>query len=554
MFSSTTSRALMVIVASATSVHCLAQGPVLRYRMVSISDWTPVAINDRGQIVGNQNGRILVRDLNGSIRNPEPMHAWGVARDIDDEGEVVGSDGGTGNWMRPVRWSSVLERVVDGGRTGQLVSIANRVALGSSWLQYPDGRIEGCGTAIDLNERREVLLLTGQVMDPLGATRNPPRIWINGWGPIGVYYPVDINDVGAVVLREPDGEHRPQTEDFRIPRQAVIVHAAFGGSTPIQYRVDNLPGGSGIYPSRMNNSFRVVGGGDMVPCFNCPARSTGFIHDVATGTRDVNSLIVDAPAGVLVSHVLDINDWGMMIGITNTGHCLLIPDVDCMSVTAQPTASCLSVGQTVTLTCAVAASGPVSFQWIKDGVPLQGRAGLRGTQSPSLVIENLVVADVGSYSCQISSDCGSVVTESAAVRLPNTLSISRQPQSQAISVGEMVTFRVVAQRSNACEGPLQYSWEKRNSDQPDPTAPNAWLPVVDGTDYVNARTQALTVLDPIPSRSGPYRCLVSDPCGCDTVYSEEAEFSVACPADFNADGGIDGQDIFEFFERWQKGC
>jgi hypothetical protein len=28
---------------------------------------------------------------------------------------------------------------------------------------------------------------------------------------------------------------------------------------------------------------------------------------------------------------------------------------------------------------------------------------------------------------------------------------------------------------------------------------------------------------------------------------------VTCPADFNDDGGTDGQDLFEFFEAWSGG-
>jgi hypothetical protein len=31
-------------------------------------------------------------------------------------------------------------------------------------------------------------------------------------------------------------------------------------------------------------------------------------------------------------------------------------------------------------------------------------------------------------------------------------------------------------------------------------------------------------------------------------------FSVSCPADFNADGGIAVQDFEAFFERWENGC
>jgi hypothetical protein len=31
-------------------------------------------------------------------------------------------------------------------------------------------------------------------------------------------------------------------------------------------------------------------------------------------------------------------------------------------------------------------------------------------------------------------------------------------------------------------------------------------------------------------------------------------FNIACPADFNADGGVDFTDVEAFFERWENGC
>jgi hypothetical protein len=38
------------------------------------------------------------------------------------------------------------------------------------------------------------------------------------------------------------------------------------------------------------------------------------------------------------------------------------------------------------------------------------------------------------------------------------------------------------------------------------------------------------------------------------TYTQTANFSVACPADFNADGGIDGLDVEAFVERRENGC
>jgi hypothetical protein len=30
--------------------------------------------------------------------------------------------------------------------------------------------------------------------------------------------------------------------------------------------------------------------------------------------------------------------------------------------------------------------------------------------------------------------------------------------------------------------------------------------------------------------------------------------AAACPSDFNNDGSVDGDDVTQFFERWDPGC
>jgi hypothetical protein len=56
-----------------------------------------------------------------------------------------------------------------------------------------------------------------------------------------------------------------------------------------------------------------------------------------------------------------------------------------------------------------------------------------------------------------------------------------------------------------------------------------------------------------------FRCRLTGGCNCEGqpeefVYSTTVNFTIACPADFNADGGIDFSDVEAFFERWENGC
>jgi hypothetical protein len=55
--------------------------------------------------------------------------------------------------------------------------------------------------------------------------------------------------------------------------------------------------------------------------------------------------------------------------------------------------------------------------------------------------------------------------------------------------------------------------------------------------------------------AGRYACVVTTACG--TVTSEAAELTVVppppCFADFNQDGGVDGDDVSVFFAAWETG-
>jgi hypothetical protein len=132
------------------------------------------------------------------------------------------------------------------------------------------------------------------------------------------------------------------------------------------------------------------------------------------------------------------------------------------------------------------------------------------------------------------------------------VAITRQPVDAAPTADAPVVFFVEA--NNPCEQPLEYQWQRRIPSVPDESGPGAWVNLIDGSGVLNARTAALTITRPIPGLATGFRCRISSACTSETVFSQTVNFSVACPADFNADGGIDFQDVEAFFERWEAGC
>jgi hypothetical protein len=131
-----------------------------------------------------------------------------------------------------------------------------------------------------------------------------------------------------------------------------------------------------------------------------------------------------------------------------------------------------------------------------------------------------------------------------------------QPQDQTSVEGAAVTFTV---RVNGCSDSITYRWQRRNTAVEDPNSPQAWFDLADDDTFANTDRASMSVLRPIPALATGYRCRIGSGCGCEpgqgmTVYTDTVNFSVACPADFNADGGIDFGDLEAFFERWENGC
>ena len=143
--------------------------------------------------------------------------------------------------------------------------------------------------------------------------------------------------------------------------------------------------------------------------------------------------------------------------------------------------------------------------------------------------------------------------------IPDGVAIATQPTDQNVGVDTPVAFVVEVGTDPVCTTPVTYQWQRRNPLVADPELPNAWIDLVDGNGIFGTRAPNLTLLRPIPGLATGYRCKIGGGCGCEPgqggfVYTNTVNFSVACPADFNADGGIDFGDVEAFFERWENGC
>lgn len=200
--------------------------------------------------------------------------------------------------------------------------------------------------------------------------------------------------------------------------------------------------------------------------------------------------------------------------------------------TSQPTDASTASGGTAQFTFGVS-GGAVSYRWHRNGTPLFDGGTISGGAYPTLTISPVGAADQGTYQCITTGPCGGVTSRSVTLSCRPTISV--QPQGGTFVGGQQVTLQVVATAGTGAS----YRWRKDG------------VNLFNGPVHSGVTTSTLTINAYEPSQSGAYSLVITNPCG--SVTSDAAVVDVTCPADFNNDGGTDGQDLFEFFEAWAGG-
>ena len=75
----------------------------------------------------------------------------------------------------------------------------------------------------------------------------------------------------------------------------------------------------------------------------------------------------------------------------------------------------VKVNGTLRLSCNVSGSKPISYQWLKDGVPLQDDGRVSGSNDDILMVEPVEGNDFGGYQCNVSNDVDQVLSKVAMV-------------------------------------------------------------------------------------------------------------------------------------------
>jgi hypothetical protein len=127
-----------------------------------------------------------------------------------------------------------------------------------------------------------------------------------------------------------------------------------------------------------------------------------------------------------------------------------------VNIIRQPVGVSLNPASMTTLTVAATGTGPLSYQWSKDGMPIPG------ANATSLVLSNAQAVDAGTYAVVVGNVVGSVSSEGARVSINTPVSISAQPEGVQITAGSAVLLSVTATGTE----PLSYQWFKNGAALP----------------------------------------------------------------------------------------
>ncbi|MET0649767.1 MAG: immunoglobulin domain-containing protein [Pyrinomonadaceae bacterium] len=172
---------------------------------------------------------------------------------------------------------------------------------------------------------------------------------------------------------------------------------------------------------------------------------------------------------------------------------------DAPSITTQPVSQTVSAGANVSFTVAAEGTAPLSYQWQKNGSPINGATGA------TLNLTNVQGADSGSYRAVVSNAAGSAASTTAVLNVqtgPVAPAITSQPASQTVVTGGSALFGVIATGT----APLSYQWYK------------------DGSLIPGATTSSLSLSNVQHADEGGYSVVVSNATG--TATSNTATLSV----------------------------
>lgn len=173
------------------------------------------------------------------------------------------------------------------------------------------------------------------------------------------------------------------------------------------------------------------------------------------------------------------------------------------SISSQPASQSVILGGTVSFSTTAAGTGPLSYQWSRNGVTIAGAT------SAVLTLTSVRSSDAGSYAVVVTNPFGSATSFDATLIVTNAPvapTIITSPADQSAAIGQAATFSVVVSGTV----PLTYQWRK------------------EGVNIPGATGERLTLSNLQPGDAGSYSVTVGNSAG--SATSARAALAIVVPS------------------------
>ena len=235
----------------------------------------------------------------------------------------------------------------------------------------------------------------------------------------------------------------------------------------------------------------------------------GTLSGATTTTLNISAVI----AGDAGNYTLDIT--GTCGSVTSTTSVLTV--TSSVSITMQPTDVNACLGQPANFD--LTATGPsLTYQWKKNGVDMVDGGSISGATTSSVVFSPIAAADANTYTCVVSSSCGTSVTSNVVTMTVGAgVAITKQPISAVVCLNQAATFTIKA------PGATSFQWQFK-------PAAGSYLNLANGAGVSGVTTSTLIISSAQFADRGNYRCVVTGGSCTGGVFSAAASLSFQSPS------------------------
>lgn len=264
-----------------------------------------------------------------------------------------------------------------------------------------------------INSNRMVVggaMMSNGVMEPIMSTNalfGSSSMMAMGMGSMGAsggqsWYVNDMGDTAGQAMMSGGNFHAFVSSGGGMMGQTVVDLGTLGGTNSAAYCLNNAGTAVGMaqLAAGMPHAFMVT-------------NALGGMGGMARMT-DLNNLIpTNSGWELMVARGVNAADqivgWGMRAGHTNAF--LLTPVSAPVTMVAGPSPRVVGPGTSVTLGMQMSASEPLTYQWLLNGMPIEGAT------NATCTLSGMSLANAGQYTVTAKNVVGTVANSSAAVSM-----------------------------------------------------------------------------------------------------------------------------------------